>query len=114
MFHKQNRIELVSAFYDKVASIWKTTLKENQVKLGIFNCWIIISHLDAAQRAEAVHMLTTIYAFRSNYAKGLISTAEIDYVLGLLFTSCGDSEKAKEHATKAFSGEFIFRMHLKQ
>jgi hypothetical protein len=95
VFHKQNKIDLVTSHFDKVVAIWKATLGAQH------------DHLDAAQIAEAVYMLSTIYAFRMNYSKGLISVAEVDYVLGQLYNDCGDFEKGKEHASKALSGEIV-------
>lgn len=95
VFHKQNKIDLVTSHFDKVVAIWKATLGAPH------------DHLDAAQIAEAVYMLSTIYAFRMNYSKGLISVAEVDYVLGQLYNDCADYEKGKEHASKALLGEIF-------
>lgn len=92
IFHKQNQIDLVSSFYDKVVTILKNTLKSDLIKL------------DRAQIAEAINMLGTIKEFRINYAKGAISTAEVDFVYGLLYKSSSDIEKAKEYASRAFTG----------
>ena len=92
VFHKQDKTELTTSFYDKVLAIWKATLKANTEKL------------DVAQKAEAIQMLSTIRSFRSNYSKGLYSTAEVDFVLGLLYNIFNDYDKAKEHATKALNG----------
>jgi hypothetical protein len=49
-------------------------------------------------------MLSTIAIFRGNYSKGLIATAEVDYILGLLYNTCEDYEKALDYARKAFEG----------
>lgn len=92
IFHKQNQTDLVSSFYDKVVTILKNNLKLDPIKL------------DRAQIAEALNMLGTIKGFRINYAKGAISTAEVDFLYGLLYKSI-DVEKAKEYASKAFTGE---------
>jgi hypothetical protein len=64
--------------------------------------------IDAAQLAEAVHMLNTIFAFRTNYSKGVVSTAEVSYTLAMLFNCCGDKEKGKDHATKALAGKILY------
>jgi hypothetical protein len=91
IFHKKNQTDLVSSFYDKVVTILQNTLKPDIIKL------------DRAQIAEALNMLGAIKAFRINYSKGTISTAEVDFVYGLLYKSI-DTEKAKDYASKAFTG----------
>lgn len=93
IFHKQNQIDLVSSFFDKVVTILKNTLKPDFTKL------------DRAQIAEGINMLGTIKGFRINYAKGTISTAEVDFVYGLLYKSSSNFEKAKEYTSRALTGK---------
>lgn len=92
IFHKQNQIDLVSSFFDKVVTILKNTLKPDLAKL------------DRAQIAEGINMLGTIKGFRINYAKGTISAAEVDFVYGLLYKSSSNLEKAKEYTSRALTG----------
>jgi hypothetical protein len=60
---------------------------------------------DEAQQAEAIQMLTTIYAFRTNYIPAPTSAAEVNLVLGQLYHAYGHLDRAREYATKALEGQ---------
>ncbi|KAJ3233743.1 Zinc finger MYND domain-containing protein 12 [Chytriomyces hyalinus] len=89
VFHKQGKLEQVTTVFDKVVSIWKSTLKLNE------------ETLDEAQQAEAVQMLTTIYSYRTNYMTSSTGPAEVNFVLGQLYHAYGHSDKSRDYAAKA-------------
>ncbi|KAI8847876.1 hypothetical protein BC829DRAFT_395322 [Chytridium lagenaria] len=89
VFHRQGKTDQVVAVFDKVVSIWKTSLKSADIQLN------------EAQQAEAIQMLNAIFAFRQSFSGSSTSSAEINYVLGQLHFATGNYEKAKEYSSKA-------------
>ncbi|KAJ3209974.1 Zinc finger MYND domain-containing protein 12 [Dinochytrium kinnereticum] len=100
VFHRQGKTEQVVAVFDKVVNIWKTSLKSSEMQLN------------EAQQAEAVQMLTAIFAFRQSFSSSSTASAEINYVLGQLHFACGLLEKAKEYSSKALEGAYKYLFYF--
>ncbi|KAJ3357707.1 Zinc finger MYND domain-containing protein 12 [Entophlyctis luteolus] len=89
------KLEQVTTAFDKVVSIWKSVLKENE------------EILDEAQQAEAVQMLTTIYSYRTSNMTSPTGPAEVNFVLGQLHHEYGHSDRARDYAAKALEGSIV-------
>ncbi|KAI9206812.1 uncharacterized protein BJ171DRAFT_456659 [Polychytrium aggregatum] len=100
VFHKQNRIPHAYAVYDKVVEIWIDSMKHGN------------ETLDEAQQAEAIQILTSVYAFQTNQTLegGLFSKSvrknpyDVLYALALVYRRCGRFDLAKEYGDKALKG----------
>ncbi|KAI8906834.1 hypothetical protein EDD86DRAFT_209879 [Gorgonomyces haynaldii] len=89
LFQRQAKDDHCAAFYDKVVAILKQTLKQS-----------VVFHFNSAQIAEAVQMLTSIHQFRVQKDQ-TIQASEAYYVLAQVHYLAGQTDKAKEKASKS-------------
>lgn len=89
IFQKKGRNEDVSAFFDKVVSIWSTS-------------WTPQMTLDVAQAAEAIQMLSAILKFRQTNNPNAVKNAV--FTLAKIHLSAGQVDRARELGGRALEG----------